>query len=341
MTNRPRAPASSVQAAPRAASAPERMAIAVCTYNRGERIRETLESIAAVDRCDGRVSRILVIDNNCTDSTPAVVDAFAARCKSIDVRRVRETTQGLTAARQRAIAESVEPILAFVDDDCLLDPDWARAILARFDADRRAGIVGGHIGLKFEHPIQRRAERFSRYLAGQDLAKSATRLLDPESIVVGATMAIRRDALRQSGWIDAPRMSGRTGAALSSGEDAEICIRIRQAGWNVWYDPAAHATHLIPHARQSPDYLRRLLAGIAASEPSIKWLAHGQPGPDWAESHLRKSRAHLLKTLFTDWRPWSRPYRLAERRARLAAWQALLNSLRDPARTNDHAASTP
>lgn len=303
------------------------MVFAVCTYNRGRCIIDTLESLARVDHLGGRVTRVLVIDNNCTDNTPEVVDAFASRCTAINVHRIREPRQGLTAARQRALAESTEPVIAFVDDDCLLDPAWAAAVLARFDADPRAGIVGGLVTLRFEPPIHPAGERYAPYLAGQDLGPSAHILTEPESIVVGATMAIRREALHQSGWIDAPRMTGRKGDTLSSGEDAEICIRIRHAGWNVWYDPAARTTHCIPPERQRPDYLRRLLAGIAASEPSIKWLAHGRPGPDWIAPHLRKARSHLLKTVLTDWRRHSRPFRLAERRARLAAWQDLLRAV--------------
>lgn len=305
------------------------MAIAVCTYNRGDRIRETLESIASLDRCNGRLTRVIVVDNNCTDSTPDVVDDFARQSADLPFRRVSETTQGLTAARRRAFAETDEPIIAFVDDDCLLDAAWAAAILDRFDSDDRAGLVGGRVELRFEQPAHPAGRRHAASLAAQDLGPTARRLTDPESMLVGATLAIRRKALTESGWLDTPRLTGRLGNGLSSGEDAEICIRVRQAGWNVWYDPAAHTTHLIPPVRQTPEYLRRLLAGIAASEPSIKWLAHGRPGPEWVESHLRKARKHLLKTLITDWRPHVRPFRLAERRARLRAWSELLDRVRD------------
>src|SRR5439155_19997286 len=88
---------------------------------------------------------VLVIDNNSTDRTRAVVAEFANAHPA--PRHVLETQQGLDHARNRAIGEARGEILLFGDDDILVQPDWIAQMVVPLLADpvRRIGAVGGEV----------------------------------------------------------------------------------------------------------------------------------------------------------------------------------------------------
>ena len=118
------------------------VSVCICTYNRSQSLQRTLNSFASqIDINLGPVE-VLVVDNNCTDDTPNVVEAFRER---LPIRRVTESRQGLAHARNRAVAEFRGDVLLFTDDDVRLGPGW---LAAYQDAIRRfpdADYFGGRI----------------------------------------------------------------------------------------------------------------------------------------------------------------------------------------------------
>jgi cellulose synthase/poly-beta-1,6-N-acetylglucosamine synthase-like glycosyltransferase len=95
---------------------------------------------------------ILIVDNASTDDT-------AAQIHSRPVRYLREPRPGVSNARNRGIAESTGEILAFVDADCLVEPQWLTELVRPFE-DPEVGAVGGNL----EHvsattPAERQAAR--------------------------------------------------------------------------------------------------------------------------------------------------------------------------------------
>ena len=85
---------------------------------------------------------VLVVDNNCTDHTSNVVEAFGGR---LPIGRVTESRQGLAHARNRAVADFRGDVLLFTDDDVRFGPGW---LTAYRDAIRRfpdADYFGGRI----------------------------------------------------------------------------------------------------------------------------------------------------------------------------------------------------
>lgn len=304
------------------------MAIGLCTYNRGPKIVRTLEAIAGLDRAEGRVTRVVVIDNNCTDETPRIVGEFIAANPSLPMVLVRETTQGLAAARKRVFAETDEPFVAFLDDDCLPDPRWAAAMLARMEADGRIGAAGGRVDLVWEAPPTALALRLSRSLAGQDWGPRARRI-GADEYLVGAAMVLRRSAVMASGLLDRGELMGRTGSGLTSGEDTEIGIRLRHAGYELWYEPEAVCGHLIPPERMTRGYLLRLVHALSESEAWLHWLGAGKPGVAWVEGRAARARRRLMRTRLLEWRPMRRVVRMAERRGRLAGWEQVMERVRE------------
>ena len=99
--------------------------VAVCTRDRPDDVAKCLDALSRLPD-DGQ--EVLVIDNcPSTDATEHIVR------KHPRVRYVREPRPGLDVARNRALREAAGAIVAFTDDDAVVDHNWLRAILPSFD----------------------------------------------------------------------------------------------------------------------------------------------------------------------------------------------------------------
>ncbi len=112
------------------------LTIAICTYNRAELLKDCLNSIANQPSV-GIEWSVLVVDNNSTDETQTVCDEFVDQFFLFRV--VVEKQQGLSYARNRAVAESSSEWIAFIDDDAILTDQWLKTaeeeiVKNRFDA---------------------------------------------------------------------------------------------------------------------------------------------------------------------------------------------------------------
>jgi cellulose synthase/poly-beta-1,6-N-acetylglucosamine synthase-like glycosyltransferase len=321
---------------------PLTMAIGLCTYNRGPQIRTTLEALSRLDpgTVDGvaRLKRVVVVNNRSTDDTPTLVERFIAerRGGAVAMEQVHEPTPGKTHAMRRFFREATEEIVCIVDDDTVPDVGWAVGMLSLLDAEPRAGAVGGPVANVWESGPTRLAKIYHRSLGDQLLGERRIRLDGRGAFLMGASTAYRRRAIMESGWLEGGILECRRGEKIDCGEDAELCLRIREAGWEIWYEPTAKMGHLIPARRQTAAYLAGLRESICRSEPWIRWMAEGRPGCEWAEGELRRARRRWLKTLLFDWRPTRRRVRVAERLGRVRGWRELWEHL-----ASGGAATTP
>jgi glucosyl-dolichyl phosphate glucuronosyltransferase len=333
---------------PTAQASCETLAIGLCTYNRGPAIIPTLEAIAALDDQQRRIAECIIVDNNSNDDTARVIDAFiASRPAAVPgsranpdsphsggpvFRRVFEATQGQAEARRRFVRESAAPLLAFIDDDVIPDRRWASVILASLDRDPKIGVIGGRVRLRFESHATWWAREHAPALAAQDFGDAPRVLVNPRDNLAGAAMVLRRAALDTTTWIQNPTMGGRTASSLGSGDDHELCIRIRRADWTIAYEPGAIVEHCIPQRRTTREYILKLLRGISEADPWLDWLAAGEPtgepGLAWITPRLARAKSKLTRTTWMEWRPRRRARRLAERRGRLAGLIALRKRLR-------------
>lgn len=307
--------------------APGLLAIGVCTYNRGEAITRTLGSLRDMDRMNGRVSRFIIVDNRSSDNTAPVVDRFIAEHPGVPMVRWFEATPGKSAALTRLFRETTEEFVGVIDDDVLAGPGWARGMLALMDDQPGCGAVGGPVENVWQGGMTRIAEIYRRSLGDQWLGEQRVRLDKPGSFLMGASMVLRRPAILRSGWLDARSMDCRRGEVLEGGEDAELCLRVRRAGWELWYEPSARAEHLIPAWRTTPAYIARLRRSIGRTEPMIRWLWDDSLTLDAARAHADRARRLYLKSLLFDWRPARRRVRVAERLGRAEGWRTLVDKL--------------
>lgn len=103
--------------------------VILCTYNRCESLAKALESAAALRLPESVEWEVLVVDNNSTDQTREVVEAFCRRHTG-RFRYLFERQQGKSYALNAGIREAGGNVLAFTDEDVTVEPPWLKNLTA-------------------------------------------------------------------------------------------------------------------------------------------------------------------------------------------------------------------
>ncbi len=222
--------------------------VAIPTYGRAKRLRETLATVTAQDFPADQYE-ILVIDNNSPDDTAAVVAEFAQARPA--PRRIVETRQGLDHARNRSIAEARGEILVLADDDILAGPAWLSRLLEPFAASTCVAAVGGEVVPVFPDGLPDWIREWHSPLAFRTEAGPLPARHSP----MGANLAVRRSVFSEIGLFQTNL--DRSASNYFSGGDSELIRRIRAAGHEVWFAPAAVVRHQMPASRTTFRYAAR------------------------------------------------------------------------------------
>ncbi len=258
--------------------------VAIPTYNRSGMLRQTLDGLSRQDYPRDRFE-VVVIDNNSTDDTAAVVREFPA------VRHVVEKKQGLDHARNRAIAESRGEIIVFGDDDILMEPSWISELSrpltpCRLPLAGAVGAVGGEVIPVFPNGLPEWVAEWHAPLAFRADAGP----LAPAQSPMGANLAFPKWVFEKLGLFHTEL--DRAAGNYFSGGDSEMVRRVRQAGFEVWFAPAAAVKHQMPASRTTFKYAARHAFDSARSRVIDR---AGQPG---AAGYLwSRLPGNLLKAL--------------------------------------------
>lgn len=196
---------------------------------------------------------IIVVDNGieATGITQAINRYFG--CLS-QVRCVRETRRGSSWARNRGLEEACGDIIAFTDDDVLVDRYWLSALVSAFNLQESAACVTGLIlPAELETPSQQWFEQYGGFSRGfhrtiYDLAdhRPDDRLYPYSAgkFGAGANMAFRRSVLHELGGFD-PVLGA--GTPTHGGEDLATFFEVISRGYSLVYEPSAMVYHYHRH----------------------------------------------------------------------------------------------
>jgi len=245
--------------------------IIVCTYNRAESLKDTLNALAALEARADLEWEVLVVDNNSRDHTRQVVEAAQQNWPRL--RYLFEPAQGLSHARNRGISESIGECILFTDDDVMPEPAWLETTLDGLDK-YQADACGGYIAPIWEvPPPEWLTERFYGFLAVRTDRTDDYPITDTSHTPFGANMAFRRRVFDQVGVFDTSR--GRKGKVLASGEDGEMFERILAAGCKAVFLGQSRVHHKVEAFRLTKRYFRRWRFQTSKNLA----LSRGLPGP--------------------------------------------------------------
>ena len=237
------------------------LTVAICTRNRCEMLRQSLERMRALQIPAMTDWEILVVDNGSTDRTGDVVSDFTSR---LPIRCVPEPRGGLSHARNRAVADAKGKYILWTDDDVLVDREWLSAYRLAFASAPDASLFGGPISAAFDGTppawLAQTLPRIGGVFALRDLGGEPVPLRAEGRVVpFGANYAVRTAEQRRYAYRTELGRQPRNTAIV--GEEVDVMVRMLDAGATGWWVPGARVQHRIPRERQTIRYLRRQLAG--------------------------------------------------------------------------------
>lgn len=169
---------------------------------------------------------IVFVSDGSTDGMPALLRVLKRR-GLVDQVHCTDLRGGKSAAINLAELRATGEVIVNVDCDCTFDRQALKTIVAPF-GDPRIGAVCGNILVS--NPTQGliAAFQYIEYLISISLGKQAAQLVNQVVCVSGAFGAFRRSALKGVGGLD-----------VGGGEDLDITLRLRNAGWDIHFAPDA------------------------------------------------------------------------------------------------------
>lgn len=192
--------------------------VVIIGRNEGERLRRCLSSVLA------RAQQVVYVDSGSTDGSVALASALGVQVVDLDV------TIPFTAARARnagfrhltELAPALRQVL-FVDGDCEVASGWPAAALAFLAAHVDVAAVCG-----------RCRERFPERSIYNRLCDIEWDAPTGEVRSCGGNAMMRCEALQAVGGFRDD---------LIAGEEPELCVRLRRAGWRIWRLAAEMTLH--------------------------------------------------------------------------------------------------
>ncbi len=238
------------------------VSVVISTYNRAPMLPDALQSILQSGEGADFEWEIVVVDNNSSDDTKAVVETLS---KSVPrIRYVFEPRQGLSFGRNTGVQHSTGDFLLFTDDDVIVDKHWLKIAFERL-SDPGIGFVFGRILPLWTAP---KPDWLPDGLRGPlgicDHGGSVVEVSPSNSLLpMGGNFAVRRKVILQIGefhtglGVRGRQMNAADKTGCLSGEDYEFGLRMIEAGHRGLYLPSLVVHNRIEPYRLTKDYYRR------------------------------------------------------------------------------------
>lgn len=227
------------------------ISVVVCTFKRPLFLKKCLESLLSNTYEDYEI----IIVGQGTDKTPQgmVDDHFRNDPR---IKCVHTETVGLSPARNTGCHYAQGDLIAFIDDDAIASPEWMGGYADIFRQIKPTpGMVGGKIEPLWEpeRPSWYPTER--EFLLGiYDIGEEIRPFPDTD-LPIGANFCILRSAFERLGGFDERLgFNLRRKHSMIAGEDSLIALRIKEAGYLIYYQPKSKVYHHISSAKLTKKY---------------------------------------------------------------------------------------
>ncbi len=189
------------------------VSVIITTYNRAGYVSKAIESVLNQTYQDWE---LVIVDDGSFDETPKVVSRYLTDDKK--VRYIRQTNQGLSAARNKGIIETHGTYLAFLDDDDWWVPEKLETQVIYMEAHPNVGL--SYTRIRIIREINGRLDDST--MIPVKMATTFEEIID-ESFIPASTVLIRRSCLENMNWFKSDAVPQ---------EDLELWLRFVQK-WKI------------------------------------------------------------------------------------------------------------
>lgn len=259
------------------------ISLVICTYNRCRYLPGALETVR-LQTASPALFELIIVDNASTDNTATIAHAFIAANPHLDCRYCYEAKKGLSAARNRGIAEASSEVINYVDDDALLAPGYLQAMISFFNQNSKAAGAGGRVIPKYAsgQPPEWMSKYLDGFIGKVEYGQQQKPFDHTMKYPVGCNMAYRKLVLQQAG--------GFNEALQFRSDDKYIFQQVKKISPAIYYIPDAVLQHYIDAHRLEINNFKQLFLKTGNEEKKRVLMEQGFAGL------LKKGAEFLIKT---------------------------------------------
>lgn len=270
-----------------------KVSIIINTYNRAKQLQDCLRALWNLNYENFEV---IVVNGPSNDNTKEVCQRFLP-----NINYVECAERNLSISRNIGIANAEGDIVAFIDDDAVVDPNWLKHIVSAYSSDDIYGVGGftiDHTGKKFQATTTICDRLGDSYQVPSGVSTEVYQFPGSGFYVslLGTNSSFRLSAIKEIGGFD------ETFAYFL--DETDVCARLVDLGGKIIYEPKAIIYH-----RYAPSHLRNpnkvpTTLYVTARSKAYFMCRHGKPilgdrpvedAMSVYQSNLRRDNAWLAK----------------------------------------------
>lgn len=240
------------------------ISIVICSYNRASYIGDALTSLyeqsSGLDHFEA-----IIVDNNSTDNTTEVFNAWRASHPLGNFTYTTETQQGASYARNTGAKLAKGTWLCFMDDDAVATEHYVKNIIRHIQDQPFIVGFGGRIIPKYVPAEPKWMSYYVSSLVGNfDYAPTAC-AFENGKYPLESNMIVSKAIYDQIGGFNTA-LPGVVGTLRIGGEGKELFFKIMALGHAIYYDPAICVHHVVEVKKLTSEYMYRVASGIGRGE---------------------------------------------------------------------------
>ncbi len=281
----------------------------MCCHNSENKLSEPVKSI--LKQNTDALCELIIVDNNCTDNTVQLATKiYSALETNISLKIVNEEIPGLVWARKKGFKVAKYKYLCFVDDDNIININWATNMFKIFSNNPNVGILGSSNKAVFENTTE--PDWFAKVegaYACNAQGKGFEDISHKRMYVYGAGLCIRKEILDSIYNLPLPLfLTGRRKNVLLSGDDSEICMRGILKGYKLYYSDLLTLGHIMPEERLNWGYWMKMAEGHNAAGIILRIYSH------LIQGKKVNTRLDIFKELIDGWINYAKTYKFKNRK---------------------------